>query len=187
MLEVLQEQIRNCNACGLCEILPAGCTPVPGEGKTGGIMLVGEAPGETEIEMNKPFIGMSGRLLDKILSDAGINRDDCYVANTVNCRPHNKGENRPPTAKEIKVCKGWLWEQIKLVKPTKIYTLGITPTRTLLRKIIKSTTKMKDIVGKEFSVVYCDAKIIPIYHPSFLLQYGRKYTEETVRIFKNEL
>jgi uracil-DNA glycosylase family 4 len=183
-LELIQDQIRACQACHLFKKLPQGCTPVPGEGKTGGFMFVGESPEEIDVELNQPFISMAGKLLDQILTKAGTKRSEVYIANTVNCLTKER-----LSAKDIKACKGWLWEQIKLVQPTHIFTMGSTPTKTLLRKIVKSTDKMKDIVGKEYSVGYCSAKIIPIYHPSFLLQYGKRYTEETIDIIRgiNEL
>lgn len=186
-LEILQEQITHCQSCDLSKLIPVGCTPVSGCGKVGGLMFIGEAPGETEIELGRPFVGLCGRLLEQILKDAGINRDDIYIANAVNCRPHDDGKNRPPSKTEIVACKGWLSAQINLVKPTKIFTLGSTPAKLLLHTVLGKTFKLKDVIGKEYRTDFLLCPVIPLYHPSFLLQYGRKYTQDTIRYIKQHV
>lgn len=180
MLEQIQEQITQCKACPLHDLLPNGCSPISGFGTIGKIMLVGEAPGEKEIELGRPFVGLAGRLLDQILKDSQVNKSDVYIANTVNCRPHDYGKNRPPSKTEIEMCKHWLWKQIKEVNPTLIFTLGMTPTKTLLHSVLGKTFKLKDVVGNEYRPDFLTCPVVPIYHPSFLLQYGRAYTAQTV-------
>lgn len=182
MLEQLQQRITECKDCPLHVLLPAGCTPISGFGTPGKIMFIGEAPGENEIELGRPFVGLAGRLLDQILKNSGINRDDIYIANTVNCRPHDYGKNRPPSKTEIGACKHWLWEQIQEVNPTLIFTLGMTPTKTLLHDILGKTFKLKDVIGNEYRPDFLKCPVVPVYHPSFLLQYGRAYTAQTVQI-----
>jgi uracil-DNA glycosylase family 4 len=185
MSEALFDEIRACTRCDLHKKLPGGCFPVQGVGNLkASIMLVGEALGENEVNHQKPFMGLAGQLLNKILLDAGLVRDDLFVCNTVNCRPFEGKKNRPPTKDEINKCKGWLWQQIVLVNPKIIITLGKVPSSTLLHEVIGKNPVMKEIVGKEHTVSYHTATIIPAYHPSYLLQHGRFYLEQTTELFK---
>jgi DNA polymerase len=181
----LFDEIRACTRCDLHKKLPVGCSPVPGVGKIDAdIMLVGEALGENEVLHQKPFVGLAGQLLTKIITDAGLVRDDLFICNTVNCRPFEGKKNRPPTKEEITKCKGWLWQQIVLVNPKIIITLGKVPAATLLHSQIGNNPKMKDIVGQTYEVDYHTAKIIPAYHPSYLLQHGRFFLDSTTELFK---
>jgi uracil-DNA glycosylase len=185
MLEQIQQEITECKACPLHDLLPQGCSPISGFGIAGNLMFIGEAPGENEIELGRPFVGLAGRLLDQILKDSGIDKNSIYIANTVNCRPHDYGKNRPPTKLEIATCKHWLWKQIQAVNPTRIFTLGMTPTKTLLHDILGKTFKLKDVIGNEYRPDFLKCPVVPIYHPSYLLQYGRAYTTKTISIIKN--
>jgi len=182
---MLSDNIQSCKKCPLWSKMPDGCLPVPGDGPTDAkIMLVGEALGENEVDLQKPFVGLAGRLLDNILTKAGLVRDSLYITNTVKCRPFEGNKNRPPAKEEIEACKGWLWQELQLVKPKIIVTLGKVPTATLLHTVIGKNPKMKDVVGKEFRADYIDAVFIPVYHPSFLQQHGRGYLELTTEHFK---
>jgi len=99
--------------------------PVPGFGSDGATyFLLGEAPGSEEDAQGIPFVGQSGRRLDKLLALAGIDINACYLSNCVRCRPPS---NRTPKKKEIKACVGFLWRELRLVKPSTIITLGATP------------------------------------------------------------
>lgn len=140
------------------------------------IMIIGEAPGKDELILQKPFVGRCGKLLDKMLEKAGISRDKCYITNTVKtaCRDGNK--NRPPTDEEIESNIGCLFEEIKESKAKVILCLGKVPTRALLG--LKKTFKLSDYVGKIYQREYTKAHIIPLFHTSYLLQYGSKLTEE---------
>ena len=121
-IQILQQKIRQCSSCPLRE----GCSaPVPGFGpSTAKIMIVGEAPGATEDKYGVPFCGDAGDRLEKLLSAAEVKREDVYLTNILRCRPPG---NRTPKKKEIRQCYPWLLEEIKLIKPTTLITLGATP------------------------------------------------------------
>jgi DNA polymerase len=91
-------------------------------------MFVGEAPGAEEDRQGLPFVGRSGALLSRLLEEAGLSREDVFIANTLKCRPP---ENRNPTATEIETCQPWLLEQIRLIEPRVVATLGNFATRLL--------------------------------------------------------
>lgn len=184
----IAEQISSCTRCPLSSKMPIGCFPVPGMGpKNSKLMIVGEALGEDETIVQEPFVGKAGQMLDVILNRARIDRRECFVTNTVHCRPTKNGgrSNRPPTKDEIQACKIWLWKEIQMVQPEIILALGKVPTYTLLKTQLKSTFKLSECVGKEYTVSYCNATIIPAFHPSYLLQHGKDKVEETVQLFTN--
>ena len=180
--------IGQCEGCHLHKHLATECTPTPGHGNSNAdLMFVAEAPGENEMLTGIPLVGLAGQLFDKLLDQAGIIRKDCWIDNIVHCRPteDNKGfKNRPPTDEEIKACKGWIWEAIQVVNPKVIVTMGKVPTYTLLHSQLNKTFTMKSVVGQEFKVDYFPAIIIPVYHPSHLLQHGKKHIDATIDIFK---
>ena len=185
MTHELTLEIMSCEKCPLVKKMPLGC-PVPGVGREATMMLVGEALGKDEAILEEPFVGQCGKLLDKLLGEAGLDRKRLFITNTVKCRPtkNNGKSNRPPSKEEIDACKGWLWQEIKLVKPKCIITLGKVPTYTLLSKQLKKTYKLGPIVGTEFIVDFCDSRIFPAYHPSFLMMCGKDKIKETVNLFK---
>lgn len=148
------------------------------------IMLVGEALGKDEAEKRTPFVGRCGQFLDIMLKNAGLDRKDLYITNTVKGRPHTKDgkftRNRPPTDEEIQSCKKWLAKEIKLIEPKIIFTLGSIPTRLLLSLDKKQT--LKSVVGTYSKVSYTEATIIPMYHPSYICTYrsGLQYSFEAI-------
>jgi len=156
-----------------------GVGPIPAD-----IMIIGEAPGQNEDEEDMPFVGRSGDLLNVILKNAGLNRAELYITNTVKCRPTSGKKNRPPTDDEISQCKGILWEEIKEVRPVIIVTLGLIPTKTLITTVKKSHP-MSDYVGRLLQVDYTRAAILPIWHPSFLLRSKKVYMDTATELFKN--
>jgi uracil-DNA glycosylase family 4 len=181
-LEELRDNIRGCKACGLCSTMPFA--PVPGIGPyNASILIVGEAPGEDESLAEEPFVGVSGRMLNKILSQAGLRRESLYICNAVNCRPVDGKRNRPPTKGEIKACTDWLYKQIGLIKPKVIFTLGKTPSVLLLKE--KTTFKLSDHIGKIHK--FGDIDLIPNYHPSYVLQQGVLEVNKSIEIFKQGL
>jgi uracil-DNA glycosylase len=137
-------------------------TLVFGEGNPDAkLMLVGEAPGEDEDLSGRPFVGRAGQLLDKILESVSLNRDDLYITNMVKYRPPN---NRNPTPQETLVSEPLLLEQIKLIRPQIIATLGNVPTQYFL--------KTKDGITKTHGkwAEWQGIKIFPLYHPAYLLR-----------------
>jgi len=119
--QVAQDIVR----CQRCELRMSATRPVAGFGSVGAsYFLIGEAPGSEEDTQGIPFVGASGRRLDRLLALAGIEVNDCYLSNVCRCRPPS---NRTPKKKEIKACQEFLWRELKLVKPKTIITLGATP------------------------------------------------------------
>lgn len=125
------------------------------------LMIVGEAPGEDEDAQGRPFVGRSGQLLDRILDSVGLHRDDIYVTNIVKYRPPG---NRNPTQAESAASEPLLLEQIKLIRPQVIATLGNVPTQYFLGT--------KEGITKTHGTWYewHGLKVFPLYHPAYLLR-----------------
>jgi uracil-DNA glycosylase family 4 len=158
LLEELAAEIRVCPKCRLAE---TRINAVPGEGNPNArIMFVGEAPGENEDKQGKPFIGAAGKVLNKLLDQAGISRDDVFITNTVRCRPP---ENRVPLADEIEACNDWLMAQIAVIGPKLICPLGSPALKTLLGPDLKITTARCKVFRKS-GILF-----IPLYHPAAAL------------------
>lgn len=182
----LVEQVRNCKRCPLYMDMP-GTKPVCGIGPVDrkiDVIIVGEALGEDEALLEKPFIGMCGKFLDKMLSKAGLDRSKLYITNTVKCRPtkNNGKANRPPTDKEIQSCKTWLWKELQIIKPKAIVTLGKVPTGTLLSK---KTFTLEAMVGKGYNPGWMDTVIFPCYHPSYIMVRAKHKEDEAVALFQH--
>ena len=118
-LQSFHASIADCKKCRLCE----GRTQVvPGAGNPHAeIMFIGEAPGKNEDLQGIPFIGAAGKFLNEMLETIGLKREDIFIANTVKCRPPN---NRDPLPDEIETCLPYLKQQILLIRPKIIVTLG---------------------------------------------------------------
>lgn len=127
-LDELAAQIRVCTKCPLCE---SRTLAVPGDGKyTAKVLIVGEAPGREEDESGHPFVGATGRYLDKVLEGTGIERADLFITNTVKCRPP---KNRTPRKIEVGTCTAnYLFEQIELIDPKLVMLLGGVAAKTVL-------------------------------------------------------
>lgn len=137
-------------------------TLVFGEGNPNtNLMIVGEAPGEDEDLSGRPFVGRAGQLLDKIFESVSLNRDDLYITNMVKYRPPN---NRNPTPQETLISEPLLLEQIKLIHPQVIATLGNVPTQYFLNTK-EGITKTH---GKWFE--WHEIKVFPLFHPAYLLR-----------------
>jgi DNA polymerase len=120
-LETLHDEIRRHGACGF-EPCETAIQMVPGEGSPDAeVMLVGEAPGASEDEQGRPFVGRSGRLLDELLAEAGLDRAAVYITNVVKARPP---KNRDPRADEVAHWMPWLQRQLALVQPRLVIPLG---------------------------------------------------------------
>ena len=135
------------------------------------LMFIGEAPGEDEDLQGRPFVGRSGQLLDKMIVAMGIERSSLYIANVLKARPVN---NKFPVEAEAAPSLPYLLEQIAIVGPTLIVTLGLAATRMLLG----TESSMSDLRGRWSELTLRDGRVIPVmptYHPSYVL---RSYTEE---------
>jgi uracil-DNA glycosylase family 4 len=154
--ERLREEIRSHGGCGFqpCET----CTNmVPGEGSpTADVMLVGEAPGATEDELGRPFVGRAGRLLDELLGAAGLARDAVYITNVVKARPP---ANRDPRAEEVAHHMPWLEAELALVQPRIVVPLGRHALAHFLRGV-----RISDVHGTVRTEP--GRPLFPLYHPA---------------------
>jgi DNA polymerase len=158
LLDDLAKEIRGCTKCRLAETRING---VPGEGNENArILFVGEAPGENEDKQGRPFVGAAGKLLNKLLVQAGIERSDVFITNTVKCRPP---QNRVPLGEEIEACNDWLMAQIAVIAPKIICTLGSPALKTLLGADLKISTVRCQVFRKS-GILF-----IPLYHPAAAL------------------
>ncbi len=118
----LAEIDREVDACQRCDLFRTANRAVPGEGPVDArIMLVGEAPGFNEDKQGRPFVGAAGKFLDELLGEAGMRRGEVYIANVVKHRPPG---NRDPSPEELHACRPWLEQQIQIINPRLIVTLG---------------------------------------------------------------
>jgi DNA polymerase len=125
------------------------------------LMFVGEAPGADEDIQGVPFVGRAGQLLTKMIEAMGFARDDVYIANVLKCRPPG---NRNPEPDEIATCEPFLFQQLASINPQVVIALGAFAARTLL----KTDSPISRLRGRVFD--YRGAKLIPTFHPSFLLR-----------------
>jgi uracil-DNA glycosylase family 4 len=129
------------------------------------LMFVGEAPGAEEDRQGIPFVGRSGELLTAMLAEVGIAREDVFIANTLKCRPP---DNRDPLPSEIETCSPWLADQIRLIQPQVVATLGNFATK-LLREDPTGITKVH---GAPSTRTFGDRKVtlFPLFHPAAALR-----------------
>ncbi len=127
------------------------------------IMFVGEAPGFYEDRQGEPFVGAAGRLLNELLEAVGLSRADVYIANVIKCRPP---DNRDPLPDEVDTCKPFLFQQIELIKPKVVCTLGNFAMQTLLGKKIG----IMKVRGQVFQVQ--EFFVFPMLHPAAALHQG---------------
>jgi len=121
-MSALTELSRQMASCQACELAQQRNKVVPGEGADDAdLLFIGEAPGFNEDQQGKPFVGAAGSFLDQLLASIGLSRGDVYIANVIKCRPPG---NRDPLPCEIAACKPWLDQQIELIRPKIIVTLG---------------------------------------------------------------
>lgn len=167
-LQNLKEKCQNCVACELHKTRN-NVVFADGNPNTASIVLIGEAPGESEDLQGKPFVGRAGQLLNGYLDEAGLSREkDLYIINIVKCRPPN---NRVPTKAEKTTCKPYLIEQILAVNPKLILLCGSTAMNEFLDE-----AKVTEIHGKIFEISISDKtfRAMPILHPSPLCRFPDK-------------
>jgi len=158
-LAALQENLVNCDRCPLCQqrnnIVFGGGNP------HAQVVLVGEAPGREEDLQGIPFIGEAGHLLEKILQAMNLSREAVYICNVIKCRPPG---NRDPQPDEISACEPFLKQQLALIKPEIIITLGRFAAQTLL----KTSTPIGKLRGQWRE--YEGIALMPTFHPAYLLR-----------------
>ncbi|MGM0441940.1 MAG: uracil-DNA glycosylase [Elusimicrobiota bacterium] len=159
-------KIKNCKKCVLFQ---SRKNALCGEGNNdANLMLIAQAPGETEDRRGKMFIGPSGKVLNSLLSKAGVSRNDIYMTNLIKCKLPNY---RNPKQKEINRCSSYLNEEIKRVKPVIISPLGYYATRYIFDKydlqMPREKKAFKNIIGKLYFTG--NIKIYPLGHPAVLI------------------
>src|SRR5919197_1936235 len=155
----LYREVQNCRRCPLHA---TRTQPVFGSGNADAdLMFVGEAPGFHEDQQGRPFVGAAGKLLEELLGEIGMSRDDVFIANVLKSRPPG---NRDPQLEEIEACKPYLMRQIELIEPLVICTLGNFSTKLLTRRqdgITRVHGRAQDHV-----IAGLPIRIYPIYHPA---------------------
>lgn len=178
VLGELQEAVSRCRKCALSKtriktVFGAGSYSAP-------LILVGEAPGAEEDRQGAPFVGRAGQLLTKMLAFIGLTREGVYITNVLKCRPPN---NRDPLPAEVACCEPYLLAQLEVVKPRLICALGRHAAQTLL----KTDMGINGLRGRFHD--YHGIKILPTYHPAYLLRNpaGKDKAKEDLRKIKEFL
>ncbi|MDR1009278.1 MAG: uracil-DNA glycosylase [Rickettsiales bacterium] len=161
-LEEIRAKCLVCTKCGLCRtrknVVFSDGVPNPK------LALIGEAPGASEDEQGKPFVGKSGQLLDKIFASVGLGRaNHIYICNTVKCRPP---ENRNPDPSEKEACREYLDAQLRVLEPRLILLCGSVAVQSMLPEVQGGITRIR---GRWFDGPY-GARMMPIFHPAYLLR-----------------
>lgn len=167
-LTVLEAEARACTKCRLA----SGRTQVVfGVGNPSSpLMFVGEGPGREEDLRGEPFVGRSGKLLDTLIAqELGLDRTGCYVANVIKCRPP---QNRDPKPDEVEACMPYLDEQIEIVSPKVVVTLGNFAARALLG----TDAGITSLRGKTYP--FRAGRLVPTFHPSYALRGGGQVVAE---------
>ena len=168
VLEELRARALVCTDCGLCQ---TRTQVVFGVGDPNArVMLVGEAPGKYEDLQGEPFVGAAGKLLDELLIEIGLQRSEVYIANVLKCRPPG---NRDPHPDEIDSCKGYLREQIRLINPEVVVTLGNFATKLLLN----TETGITRLRGR-LHPWWLGSSLVPTFHPAAALRGGERVTNQ---------
>ncbi len=162
--EALQNEVRQCRACGLCE---SRTQTVFGVGaRNPDWLFVGEAPGAEEDARGEPFVGQAGKLLDNMLASIGLARGQTvYIANVLKCRPPG---NRNPSSEEVAQCRNYLMRQIELLEPRMIVALGRFAAQTLT----DSDSSVGKLRGRVHRLEHGarNYPLIVTFHPSYLLR-----------------
>ena len=185
-LDKIEEEIKNCKKCPLHKMRK---NPVPGEGgHRKRVMFVGEAPGRREDLLGRPFVGAAGKLLSQLLANAGIEEQEVYITNVVKCRPP---ENRDPELDEIQACTPYLDEQIRIISPIIIVTLGRHSANYIFSKAGWSFSSIEKVRGRVRvgKILGLNISVIPTYHPAAALYNPalKNKLEQDLKMVKEEL
>jgi len=165
--EELRAAAQGCLACDLAN---RRTNVVFGEGDPRSpLVLIGEGPGENEDKSGRPFVGRAGQLLDKALAEAGVQRSEVYITNTVKCRAADwttgRPVNRPPTEEETRACRQWLVPQLGLIKPQVILCIGAPSAKNIIKKSFQITKER----GMYFPCEFARTAIATL-HPAYILR-----------------
>ena len=154
--------------CAKCSIAKSRTKAVPGEGSfKANLMLIGEGPGREENLQGRPFMGRSGKLLDRLISKNQLIREDIFITNIVKCRPTTDSKDRRPTHSEIFACAPYLIKQLEEIKPRIVGTLGDTATRYLFKRYNLVSSSLSIMHGKHSRIN--ELILFPMYHPAAAL------------------
>lgn len=167
----LPELIEASKSCQGCDLYKNATQTVFGAGSAEArLMLVGEQPGDYEDRIGQPFVGPAGRVLDKALEQAGIDRSLTYVTNTVkHFKSEPRGKRRihkTPTAAEVAACKPWLEAEVAVIQPEVIVCLGVTASHAVLGKTFRLTLQRGQVIPHPWG------RVVATVHPSSLLRLG---------------
>ncbi len=169
-MESLEKVCSAVSQCKLCDLHYFRRKSVCGVGNPAArIMIIGEAPGTKEDEVGKPFVGRSGQLINRVMNEFGMSRDEVYITNSVRCKP--KAGTSPKT-REIKTCSSYLKAEIGLLKPQLIIPMGNTAIRSLGLIMDRKLGKISGISGKFFLIG--NYLISPQFHPAAILRNPKK-------------
>lgn len=164
--EALKALYRQARGCEQCAQLAAGRTQVVfgGGNADADVLLVLDAPGPREDEQGLPLVGAASKLMDELLSGVGLRRDEVFITHALKCRPAG---NREAAPSERERCADYLTQQVELVQPQVICTLGAEPTRLLLGE----AASISEVHGRPSTVTIggWSAHLLPLYHPSAAL------------------
>jgi len=160
----LSDAALEASVCVACRLAQGRTQVVYGVGSDhADLMFIGEGPGYHEDKQGEPFVGAAGQLLNRMLSEIGTRREDVYIANVVKCRPPG---NRDPLPDEIEACSPWLAEQVQLIDPHIVVTLGNFATRYVLER----PASISRVRGQRFN--WRGRTVIPTFHPAAVLHGG---------------
>ena len=164
MSRTIAEVALEASTCTKCRLADGRTQVVFGVGDPhADLLFVGEAPGMHEDKQGEPFVGAAGQLLTRMLGEIGLTREEVYIANVLKCRPPG---NRDPQEDEIETCTPWLVEQISLIQPAVVVTLGNFATKYVLQTQ-QGITRMRGSVYP-----WHGRKVIPTFHPAAILHGG---------------
>jgi len=169
------ELVKSCERCSLRK--KCNNVVVDNYQQKSKAMLICTSPSSSDDIMGEPLTGVEGEYLTKLLNLSGMERSDFYITNVVKCYTKEK-----ISEKNIEDCKSWLWLELKSLQPCVIITMGLVPTRLLLKT--KKSISLSKYVGLGFDVSYMKSSIYPWYDIKFLLNNGKELEEKTVNFLK---
>ncbi|MBN2334981.1 uracil-DNA glycosylase [Candidatus Bathyarchaeota archaeon] len=171
------------SACTRCPLWENRANAVVGSGNLDSpLVLVGEAPGRKEDESGLPFVGSAGKLLDRLLGEAGLTREDVFITNIVKCRPP---KNRRPKKGEVDACERFIAEQLDIIRPRVVAPMGNSSINYFFEKHGLGKAVVGDVHGVEHEIEagWGVFKLVPLYHPAAAI-YTRRLVEELERDMK---
>lgn len=178
---LLEEIFKNMEREKKCVFYEGASGYVFGEGNPySPVVFVGEAPGEEEDQLKRPFVGKAGRYLNQKLKEVGLEREEVYITNVVKSRPPG---NRKPTPKEMQSCLPYLRKEIEIINPKLIVCLGSTALEGILGKSLPVSKHRGEIIDYPFKR---EIKVLLTYHPAYILRnpYAEKEFVEDLRKVK---